>query len=276
MKDYDHLPPVVRHLRQRWRTWRLSWRNARRAFRPGEVCYHLAIGRFGGCDMAYRRHTADEKVIAQSFDQDMFFAGLPEYQPRPDHVICDIGAHIGAFTVLAARRVPQGRVYAIEASRETCDYLRINVALNHLTNVVTSHLALMDRQGTVRLHHDDANWGHTVMRGLYPTGEDVPADTLAHYFLEQGIEHCDFMKFNCEGAEFPILLGTDAEVLRRIEFMLILFHCDLAKSYTVPALRAHLEQAGFHTLLRRCEEDRGWIIARRTVAPDPETASVSR
>ena len=44
----------------------------------------------------------------------------------------------------------------------------------------------------------------------------MPADTLSGFITEHNIKHCDLIKFNCEGAEFPILLSTmapDAEPL---------------------------------------------------------------
>src|SRR6266581_833576 len=59
----------------------------------------LAIGSFGGFEIAYRKNTADESVIADSFENDIFFSGVPEYQPEEGHVIIDIGAHIGTFSL---------------------------------------------------------------------------------------------------------------------------------------------------------------------------------
>jgi hypothetical protein len=73
-------------------------------------------GSFGGFEVAYRSRTTDEDVIAHSFDHDIFFTGVPEYRPAEDHTIIDVGAHIGIFSLLAASKVPRGKVYAIEAS----------------------------------------------------------------------------------------------------------------------------------------------------------------
>lgn len=104
-------------------------RNAVAAFRPGEIDYRLAITSFGEFSIAYRQGTADEKVISHSFDNDIFFPGVSEYQPTPGDVVIDVGAHIGTFSMLAASKVPAGLVYAIEASSETFSYLRINASL---------------------------------------------------------------------------------------------------------------------------------------------------
>ncbi len=86
--------------------------------------YRLSIKQFGKFDMAYREGTADLGLTAQAFDHD-FFSRVPEYIPAADHVIIDIGAHIGAFSLLAASKVKQGRVFAIEACQDTFNFLRI-------------------------------------------------------------------------------------------------------------------------------------------------------
>jgi hypothetical protein len=72
-------------------------RNAREALHPGEANYRLAIGRFGGFRVAFREGTADEQVIAHSFENDILFSGVPEYQPRSDDVVIDVGVHIGTI-----------------------------------------------------------------------------------------------------------------------------------------------------------------------------------
>lgn len=263
MKDYSHLPFGLRQLRTKWHIIRMSWKNARQAFRPGDIFYHLAIKEVGGFTVAYRSGTSDEKVIAHSFDNDIFFSGMPEYQPQPDHVIVDIGAHIGGFTMVAARKVPQGRVFSIEACQETYDYLRTNIAINRLDNVEAHHLAITDHKGVIRLYHDEGNWGHSIMVPFSPVWEDTPTDSLAGYLADRGVNSVDFIKLNCEGAEFPILMGAPVDLLRRISCMLVLYHADLSPHHTLDDLRTHLGEAGFQTQLRQQRGERGWLVATR-------------
>lgn len=233
--------------------------------RPFDPPSGLALGSFGQFELAYRKGTADEAVIAQSFDRDIFFSGVPEYQPRSGDTIVDIGAHIGAFSILAASRIGSGQVHAIEASRDTYDLLRINVALNRCTNIHPHHAALTDRDGFVTLHHARANWGHSLFR--QPTGraETVPSSSLAGFLDRNGIRKCSFMKLNCEGAEFPILLSTPSQVLKRIDIALVLYHCDFWKDNSESDLVAHLQSSGFHCTIHNRSEKRGWIIADRRI-----------
>jgi FkbM family methyltransferase len=225
----------------------------------------LDIGSFGGFEVAYRRGTTDEDVIAHSFDHDVVFMGVPEYRPAEDHVIIDVGAHIGTFSLLAASRSPQGRIYAIEAHRENFNLLRINTALNHATNVDVTHLALADKPGICTLHYDTGHWGHTIVTPLTGHGESVQSDSLTNFLAAKNISRCHFMKLNCEGAEFPILLSTPASVLQLFDTMLILYHSDLYTQQSEQDLMAHLRASGFNVTVRNVQRKRGWIIATNSL-----------
>jgi FkbM family methyltransferase len=238
-----------------------SAKNARRSFRPGEVDYRLALRNAAGLTVAYRAGTSDEAVLADSFDHDIFLPRLPEYQPAAADVVIDVGAHIGTFTMLVAAKV--AHVYAIEASEETFNYLELNRLANRLDNVTTIHCALAERDGTTTLAHDRGNWGHSIM--LRGRGETVPTRSLESIMEQHHIPACTFLRMNCEGAEFPILITAAPEVLGRVQKMLVLFHADIAKHSRLEDLTKKLTHVGFHLDLRERSQDglRGWIVATR-------------
>lgn len=91
----------------------------------------------------------------------------------------------------------------------------------------------------------------------------MPCTTLSQYLDDRAIQQVDLVKFNCEGAEFSILLSTSAEVLRRINKMIILYHCDLVKDADVAELIGHLSASGCATRSMNETAERGWIIATR-------------
>ena len=221
----------------------------------------IGIASFDGFELAYRKGTADEKVITDSFDRDIFFPRVPEYQTADDHVIIDLGAHIGTFSLLASSKVKRGKVYAIEASEDSFNLLRINVSLNNATNISVHHLAITDRKGTCRLYYDRGNWGHSIVSRPSNYYETVTSCTLADFLESNRIEKCHFMKLNCEGAEFPILLSTPGSVLLRFNVILVLYHCDLWTNNTETDLLSHLQSGGFNTIVRNQSEKHGWIIA---------------
>ncbi len=223
----------------------------------------LAVAAFGAFTVAYRKGTTDEDVLEDSFDNDIFLRGLPAYQPRSTDVIVDVGAHIGTFSLLAASLAPAGKVYAVEASRDTFNFLRINAALNQKLPLVPVHVALSDQDGSVTLHHDTGNWGHSIVKQLSAVSETVPCQSLNTFFAQHAIERCALVKFNCEGAEFPILHSATAETLRRIHRMLILYHCDLWEQSSELDLMRFLETHGFTCEITNKSAHRGWMHAVR-------------
>lgn len=222
---------------------------------------------FGKFKITYRRQTADEKVIKHSFGNDIYLSNVYckfLFFPQKHHVAIEIGAHIGTFSILLASKITRGKIYAIEASYESYQFLKRNVELNSLTNVNVFHLAVSDRQGTAKLYwSNDGNWGHSIVKPFSATREIVPTDTLENFMSNNHIKICHFLKLNCEGAEFQIILRTPFEVLRRIKFMMILYHADLEKGYDVASLPEYLHRAGFLTLITNKSKDRGWIFAVR-------------
>lgn len=224
----------------------------------------IAIGSFGGFEIAYRKNTADEEVIGYSLANDNFFSRVPEYQPKEGHVIIDIGAHIGTFSLLSSSKIGSGMVYAIEASEDSFNLLRINFALNKRANISAHHLALADKEGTCTLYHAIGNWAHSTVKKHSRSKETVKSCTLSAFFERYQINECHFMKLNCEGGEFPILLSTPNNVLQRIGTILVRYHCDLWRNNTENDLISHLESSGFNCVIRNRSEMRGWIIGTKT------------
>jgi hypothetical protein len=105
------------------------------------------------------------------------------------------------------------------------------------------------------------NWGHTIAKALSNYSETVEATTLTKFLEMNNIKKCNFMKLNCEGAEFPVLLSTPRETLLHFETILVLYHCDLWSKNTLAELLSHFQNSCFRTILRDQSENRGWIIA---------------
>ncbi len=223
------------------------------------------ISEYGGITMVYRANSVDENVIKDTLNDDIFYKGAPEYVPKKNDVIIDVGAHIGAFSVLASKRSPNARIYAIEPALESYQLLEQNIKLNKCDNVIPTKKALHNQRGEVKLFHDieHGNWGHSIVKEFSPEGEIVHCETLEDFIKENKIDQCDFIKFNCEGAEFGIILSTSIETLKRIKTMLILYHCDLVKNHDLNELTTHLRKANFLIVKRFQFGERGWLIVHR-------------
>jgi FkbM family methyltransferase len=138
----------------------------------------------------------------------------------PGMTFVDLGAHIGYYTLLAARAVgPSGRVFAFEPTRGTFEILRRNVELNGYGAVVTlvQH-AVCERSGPVTMFLDAATSVSAKMFQVDATQpcESVEAVSLDEYFAGFGWPSVHIVKLDIEGAERPAIDGM-AELLRRNE-----------------------------------------------------------
>ena len=130
---------------------------------------------------------------------------------KPEMVIIDIGAHVGYYSLLAARQIgPSGKVYAFEPDPDNYALLVKNVEQNGYANVVTTNKAVADSVGhlTFFLTALDSGRNSIYSHGLPERGTiDVETTTIDSYFGEEGWPHIDLVKIDVEGAEINVLDG---------------------------------------------------------------------
>lgn len=141
---------------------------------------------------------------------------LIETVVQPGMTMVDAGAHIGYFSLLAARRVgPTGRVYAFEPAPDNFTLLVRNIAANGYRNVVPVRQAVSDHDGvaTFFLHPDSvAHSLHRETSGRAPATVQVETTTLDRFLSAQGWPAVDLLKLDIEGGE-PAALDGMKELL---------------------------------------------------------------
>jgi FkbM family methyltransferase len=141
---------------------------------------------------------------------------LPKLVREGDTVL-DLGANIGYFTLLLARKVgPTGRVFAFEPDPDNFALLARNVEVNGYTNVVLENKAVGERTGTAGLFLCADNPGdHRIYATAGEARERVTIDTvrLDDYAPLRGAR-VDLIKMDIQGAEAGALAGM-AGLLRR-------------------------------------------------------------
>ena len=223
---------------------------------------NLAIKSFGDFDFAFREGSTDEIIIGNLGSYHLPDL-VPGYVARLDDLIINIGAHIGVFALVASASAKDGKVFAVEASKETFNLLRINAALNDAKNISAHNVAIAAKDGPCTLYFDTGHWGHSITKQLSTRTEIVTGLTLERFLSENGIRRCTLMYLNCEGAEFPILLSSSRDTLQKFDTIQADCHVHLWANNTIDDLASHLTHCGFTTLL--LESDGGYdrLLARR-------------
>jgi FkbM family methyltransferase len=232
-----------------------------------------------------------EKTFIQQFDSDTKLKmrvntydrlaayevwGLEEYKDKQfiidsADVVIDIGAHIGSFSVWAARQASNGRVYAFEPNDENHAFLVENKKLNNLTNLETFNLAVSDKDGEASFFNSD----HLSMsHSFFETGAEntttVRTVSLAGILEANHIERVNYLKIDAEGAEYLIVLNTPPEVLSKVDKIFIEFHDYLDHGHHYKDIENYLSANGFQvetgrSFLFRYIFKQGFIKAVRQV-----------
>ena len=178
-------------------------------------------------------------------------AGMAQRFIHPGATVIDIGAHIGAFTVYAARQAADVTVYSFEPDKDNFKALSENIKLNHLGGrVFPFNMAMAGKPGELTLWKSVTDTGqHTAFadRLTYENADHVshtvPATTLKQFFDERKIASIDLMKIDCEGMEYDILYNLPPEYLKRIKAFSIEHHWAPGGDYK--ELAAYLAGRGF-------------------------------
>lgn len=160
--------------------------------------------------------------------------------------IIDIGANIGAFSIYAALQLPKSKIYCIEPSKTTFKTLLDNIEGNNLQKQITPiHSAVWSSSTTLKLYSS----GPSGLRSAFKTRsetkfEKVPTITLAQIFRHHKINHCDFLKIDCEGAEYEILSTCSLKLLSKVDRIALEFH-EFTQGQNHQQLIVILKNAGF-------------------------------
>lgn len=150
----------------------------------------------------------------------------PHYEPevaalpqcvKSGNVCFDIGANYGHYSRLMSPLVGEhGSIHAFEPSSMTCRGLRMVSRALGWRNVRINNLALADTPGELTLTIPiKAHGGLGIALAHLGTAIDRPGitetvsvTTLDSYVQERGLNGCDFIKCDVEGAEFMVLKGA--------------------------------------------------------------------
>jgi FkbM family methyltransferase len=120
-------------------------------------------------------------------------------------VVCDVGAWIGYYSILAAKRVD--RVISIEPDKTNYQRMKRNIDLNNLSNITTLNIAVGDRISRGVLEEGPESVTHKVVLGGKGGAIDIePLDHILKNRLK--INRVDMLIMDIEGSEYLALKGV--------------------------------------------------------------------
>lgn len=135
-------------------------------------------------------------------------AALIQSTLREGETALDIGANIGYFTLLMARKVgPAGRVIAFEPVPSVYAVLCENLRLNACIQALAECIAVADVEGPGAMQSDLNNPLSSVGQLVDTGGLAVPLVSIDRYVETAGVQKLDLVKIDVEGAEDRVIRG---------------------------------------------------------------------
>jgi FkbM family methyltransferase len=171
------------------------------------------------------------------------------FEIEPGSTVVDIGANIGLFSLLAARKAL--RVFSFEPYGPCFDWLSRNINTNNLGGTVHPFKqAVGDVDGTRTFYVHPEFTSNNFYQSTIGEPVTVTCTTLGAILKDHCDNKCDFLKMDCEGAEFEILLGADDDLLRRIGKISLEVHEGVG-GHTRADLERRLSGVGFEVQSRQ-------------------------
>jgi FkbM family methyltransferase len=170
-----------------------------------------------------------------------------EYGPLKTHkTIVDIGANMGSFALFAAQRCPGARIFCYEPDSRNFAVLKQNIDVNGLQERVLAFPCAVASESGDRKMGLAASPDHSLLASGGAGAEEwVRCTTLRDILQQHDLETVDFLKVNCEGAEYEILYNCTPEELQHVANIHLEYHSCHGQRNNGNALCEYLRGKGF-------------------------------
>ena len=132
---------------------------------------------------------------------------------QPGHLVADVGAYRGEYTVVAAMRCAHaGHVVAFEPTGENIDWIDRNCRVNHVRAVVDIVAkAVSDAAGMLRFYSAGTSSTNSLISGA-TQGDNVDERVIEAVTLDEHFRETrwpDVLKIDVEGGEWRVLRGAE-------------------------------------------------------------------
>jgi FkbM family methyltransferase len=174
----------------------------------------------------YQSNKNEIEILKSIFANREYSDYFPFYQKV---TILDIGAHYGYFSFFANNNTDiNSNIFAIEPSKSNFKHLERNIKDCKISNIKSFNYAIGSKSGLSRLYQGKT-LNHSIVENyilLKETKgfEEIEIKTLEEFIIENNLYKIDFLKMDCEGAEYSILENTPKYIYDRITTISIEFH----------------------------------------------------
>ncbi|MEK6855510.1 MAG: FkbM family methyltransferase [Nanoarchaeota archaeon] len=249
----------------------LYFRDYFRIISNGYITYNLR----NGLKFRVRAKTTDREALNEIWVYNIYLKN--GFDINKDDLIIDIGGHVGLFSILASKKAPNGKVYVFEPDPENYELLNFNISANKADNIIPIKKAVSFKNESRDLFLSEENQEAHSFFNKSKNPQKITVETIAlkDFMSKSRISKVDFLKIDCEGAEYEILYNCPQDILKKISKISMEYHNlnsilekrglskNAPEKYNGEDLKSFLEKSGFNVLLNPYSKRRGMIYASR-------------
>ncbi len=140
-------------------------------------------------------------------------------------IVIDIGGNCGAFSILQAKLYEGIVIHAYEPDPDNFKYLEMNIEQNGYQDSITAHeYAVTGKSAeSLELHKSAVQAGaHSAVR--QEGGETITVPAVSLSAILKDYPEVAFLKIDCEGGEYDILLNTPKELFSKVKYIAMEYH----------------------------------------------------
>jgi len=156
----------------------------------------------------------EKEIMSGRYETDVI--SIIEQFVRPGMTVMDVGANVGALSVVLADRVGEtGKVFSFEPGPNTFSRLKRNLSMNSGIDsvVIPQNMGCAQEEGVIAYHELSHSRGNAILGELdkewhaYESHE-VKVVAIDSFVRNNSLNNVDFMKVDVERMEFDVLLGA--------------------------------------------------------------------
>lgn len=214
--------------------------------------------------------TVDKSMLSpfrENFLDNIYFRYIPEelYANKSNPVVIDIGANVGFFSLAAFSKLPKAKIYSFEPHPYCFEVLsNYKNDFKHLDWNIFNN-AVSSEEGTISLNTNTIS-GFTTVASVFNNetkSEEFSAKSikLDAFLSKEEITNVDFIKIDCEGAEYAIIYSLPEEVFEKINSLCIETHKGEGADQNINFLNDYMKKIGYTTKMLDEKDYTGYIWA---------------
>ena len=189
----------------------------------------------------------------ENFFDNIYFKDIPAsiLVNKENPVVIDIGANVGFFSLATFMNYPKATLHSFEPHPFCFKTMQEYQKEFNQFDWKIYQDAVTDHNGILSINTSSTT-SFTTMSSIFPSDRkmesfEAKAVHLDTVLQEQNINHVDFIKLDCEGAEYAILYSVEAPTFDKIQALCVEIHKGTGEKENLSSMNTFLKSHGYTT-----------------------------